>query len=824
MLLSKNINAKGLFDLQKGLFRLDNTNSLSISLDSGLQIGLGTTFEVSSTGSQTHSISLNGLFANNGALNLNNSNGKANLFLIGSGNTYFSGLGANALNEVTVNKSSLSDSVIFAVPFTVPSSFFTLSKGYFKLSGTYTLNNTFFKSASNSYSIPQNSAFVLDNPNVIISGQDAQMSLGGELNLNKGSMTVGLDSIERSIVYSNGSTIKIGSDPSVALSVGSGIHRLNPTDSISYTQSGGVITLGALAPVTTANRAVFDIGANNSRFNVSGGSIELKNPSTTFDDYYVQADSGTSSGVLLTINPINPAQNLFSLKTKKAIGSLTLNGTKNPAVDVLDTLTVLGDVNLAGAGADRFKLNSSKLKIGGNLNNNLANIDCMNYGSSIVVLNSAFNQSIQGSQNSNFKNLSIEKLAGTVYLNKPCYIDSNLRIVSNTLFDLSGNDLTIGQKGNIYSDNGVNDDILSFSSSKGLVNSGTGINPFGARLIRQIPASPTLPYIAKFPIGSPGSYTPSFVQLEGPNGVTVASNASIGIKVVPLEHPASEVKGRSLLKYWNINSQNITINADGVTPTFYYNNSEVFGNEAMYRILYYSPAWNDPSGYWQIDPGQTNNFVKISQNLFYPQQTMVLNGDWTAGPPEVAKAIYYSRADGDYNDPKTWSKVDFDYTGDTSNTIPNKRSDVVRIQNHKVTVSVNTALASSINVEAGTSGRKSGKLELLNGVYCIGDTLKVEPTATLIIGDSLGISNAPTLSGNVRTTVRQYSTAANYEYNGLKAQILGDGLPNLISSLIVSKPDTSALTLNKASLIADSLVINSGKLDLGAYTVKWKCR
>ncbi|HRS01779.1 MAG TPA: hypothetical protein P5545_04450, partial [Bacteroidota bacterium] len=420
-------------------------------------------------------------------------------------------------------------------------------------------------------------------------------------------------------------------------------------------------------------------------------------------------------------------------------------------------------------------------------------------------------QNIKGTQLTTFKVFSINKTSGKVSLLTPTRIETSLRFISNSIFDLTTNDLTISPSAKIYSDDGLTEDYTTFSANKCIVNSGSSSNPLqGGFLIKELPTNPSLPYEMQFPISTPNVYTPLRIRILS-NGATFGSAPKLKVKPVPLEHPSVEVPNVSLKKYWVVSSSDVNLNTKGGEIFGYYSSSEVAGNEGSYKVLLFSPSWNDAEGYWRIEPG-VNNYVNFNTKYWYSQQTSILNGDWTIGEANAGQATYFARADGDYNNPNTWSKVYYD--GAVSNTIPNKRSDRVRIQNHTITISNSTAPANIVAVETGTEGRTSGILKIQSDNFITGDTFRLESNAKLFIGHTQGIDIAPNLVGAIRTDIRQYSNAAIYGYWGSGSQTSGQGVPDIIRSFIVEKDPNTTVVLSKNSSITDSLVINSGILDL----------
>jgi len=80
--------------------------------------------------------------------------------------------------------------------------------------------------------------------------------------------------------------------------------------------------------------------------------------------------------------------------------------------------------------------------------------------------------------------------------------------------------------------------------------------------------------------------------------------------------------------------------------------------------------------------------------------------------------------------------------------------------------------------------------------------------ATLQIGSTAGITTTGA-TGNIQVTgTRTYSTSANYIYNGLAAQAVGNGLPATVSNLTINN-SVGDVTLAQATTISNTLTIGS---------------
>jgi len=94
--------------------------------------------------------------------------------------------------------------------------------------------------------------------------------------------------------------------------------------------------------------------------------------------------------------------------------------------------------------------------------------------------------------------------------------------------------------------------------------------------------------------------------------------------------------------------------------------------------------------------------------------------------------------------------------------------------------------------------------------------------STLGIGSPDGISLAPATTGNIRTTNRWYSTAANYVYNGAVNQAIGTGLPPLLRSMTVDNSGASGsntVVLDRPINATAGLSVLRGVYDMQVFSM-----
>ncbi len=811
--LLSNVYFIGSLQLNSGIFSLDNTNALQVDILGNLNITNNSSLIVSSTGSKTHTIKLAGNLTNNGSLDLNNSGGLGILNL--NGNTSSSFLGTSILNDlylVILNKSSSSNTVSFNTAFTAVSSFLTINGGIADFTGTYNLNNTLLTSSAGQITIPSIGGISISNPNINVIGQNANLVVGGLFNLSSGTFNVGTAGDNASLFYENNSRINIGGGN---LNIRRVLAR-NTTDNsalINFSLSSGTISLGIDRP-NVSIRGAFDIANTGSTYNWTGGSLYINQNCNSFalGDYYVLASSGTVTGGNLYFQPnVNTdPESAFKINTTHKINNLFMvddNTHRNPKIELTsNSATVSGTMTLVKRG---FTSNNLSLSLGGDLiNNTSSSLTGFNTGSGIFSFINGNTQYISGTTSTSFTNVSLVKTANDIILQQKIKLDGTFRFINDAIIDIKTYDITFGSNVLFYTNNAIEQ---SFTKDK-CIQQSMGLS--GGKVIQEFaPGSYLVDQL--LPIGTPGTPTRVYsgLNIKFINTSSVfQANASATVYAVQGEHPGVESVETSLKKYWKVSTSNIVESTEGMSLIFHYDASEVgITSDASYRVLWFYPQYPNSQGYWRVDPGTYGHQVEPNNKQFYSDGLSTINGDWTAGEAGAAIATYYSRANGNYNDPNTWSKISFNGTAAT--TAPNKKSDIVLINNKTVTLTANSNTFNLLEVQA------KGVLKFLDGNYLNGDTLRTLTGSKLDISDINGISQVGT-TGNVRTSVRDFSSSGVYIYSGtMTNQSVGSGIPSIVSGFVVNNSSSFTLNLTKVVTVSDSLVINSGSLDLGNYSV-----
>ncbi len=490
------------------------------------------------------------------------------------------------------------------------------------------------------------------------------------------------------------------------------------------------------------------------------------------------------------------------------------------------TMTVDGTLLMENSSTFHYQPNTT-LWVGGDWTNNGV------YGtnSHTVTFFGDEIQYINGSTSSTFWSLILNKTANDGILAIDTYIQKQLNLIKGSL-ELNNNDLYLVENANVLANGNLITtipdvgDMTSFNADRCILNiEGSGSNTYSGRIIKQFSAGTADGFKYLFPYGTPGRFTPAlieFIDADFNNGARIVS------KVIPREHPSVEESNASLKRYWVLGKSNINVSRAGATVKFRYYDDELPDGGAFiadYRVLWYYPSYNDPYGYWRIDPGYDADIVDYNVNkMFYSQAVNEIDGDWTIGEEQTARVTYFARQSGSYTDPLTWSKIGFNGDPITSPPYyPTKRTDMVRIQDHKVTVS--SATISPLNllsVETGTGGRASGTLTFLTNTTVTGDTMRVEADARLDICHPNGITLITSLpdNGMVQTAVRELNEDAIYNFIGTEdIQTTGDAIPSPVKQIGIYKEPGDSLKLSKPFIIKDKLILDNGIVDLSSHSI-----
>ena len=161
----------------------------------------------------------------------------------------------------------------------------------------------------------------------------------------------------------------------------------------------------------------------------------------------------------------------------------------------------------------------------------------------------------------------------------------------------------------------------------------------------------------------------------------------------------------------------------------------------------------------------------------------------------------------------------FYFTGGSSSVTFSQPAGTFTATRINITVDAGKAVTLNNNLNTGSYyGRQftvGGTLFCGTSIVSGSGQFFLNAGGTLGIGDTNGIASGTTASGNIQTTTsvsptRTFSSAANYIYNGIAAQVTGSGLPTTVASLTIS--NANGVGLSRDVLVNGTLTFTSGRL------------
>jgi len=411
------------------------------SATENLTIALGVTFQPTADINFT----LGGNLSNAGSLNSDNGTSQMDFIFNGTANQSVSGAGAlTEFNRITINSGNSANIVEFLPTnmTVIPAGFLTLTRGIAKISGTYTLTNTFFTPGGFTITINSDEGIWLNNPNVTVTAQTADVSLAGLLRITAGIFNVA-NVADYWLYYTTGAIITIEGG---TLNVGGAFFGNPFTSTVTYNQTGGIVTVNTLGNTGAfGDVPSFGIQSTGSIFNMSGGTIVLQRVNLTYTDFINVSTNSTVTGGTLqagnTSTPVPPFS--FWINSTPSIYNFTVNTTNTPTAEIRTNINVLNDVTIStGAGLDASTLNNN-LTVGRHFINN----GTFTQQAATVTFNGSVLQNIGGTSNTTFYNLTADNTAGPtttgITLQRPTTVTNILTLTSGHITTNSTNLLTL---------------------------------------------------------------------------------------------------------------------------------------------------------------------------------------------------------------------------------------------------------------------------------------------------------------------------------------------------------------------------------------------
>jgi fibronectin-binding autotransporter adhesin len=487
---SRKLVINGNYDVLQGIFSLRSTFPTDIYLGGTTTIDTDGTFNMSGTGTQTHTITIGGSIVNNGRLQLRATNHVANLIFSGAANASFTGTGSGGtvLNRVTLDKGTSQASVLM---FDVGGTVQTLTNNWLTLvDGTFDFNNEnsyTLSTAGTAYNIPAAARLKIDKGQVDIinaNNNAADLTLAGTLEVTGG--IVNINPLANNQNVNNDIEYAAAGTPSIivsggALYVNGSIRRPLTTlaGALVYNQSGGTVTVGGRNAAGVTTRGVFEIESNpGSNFTMTGGTLIVSRSSggSAYADIYINPATSSvlpAATIQIGMNTNTAVTTPLSLNIVPTIGNLAILGTTTKQfVDIRSS-----KLNLSGTlqinNNTELETNTLDVTIGGDLS--ILGTGIYNGtigGGNTTTFNGSGTQTGDLTATSTFQNITIDKAAGVATLNGTASIN-NLNILRGVL-SVSG---TLNVNGNIVNNStqvGNGFIILTGAATTHTITSGGG--------------------------------------------------------------------------------------------------------------------------------------------------------------------------------------------------------------------------------------------------------------------------------------------------------------------------------------------------------------
>lgn len=321
------------------------------------------------------------------------------------------------------------------------------------------------------YQLPAAASIEVKQGNLSISNSalilDGKLTVsGGTFDMSGGNNYVEYSSSGNAEIEVSAGTLTVGSQIRGGLLSDEGI--------LKYTQTGGTVIVGNNSAPET-DRGVFEIHNTGSEFTFTGGNLEIvrSNGSATRPALYLlPATSTIGSDMTIKLgNGSTPASQDFGIRSSEPIPNLVIDNSsgQNPTVTIwTEALEIQNDINIqAGTTLDA---DGNDVSVGGDIINN----GVYNAGSNTTYLNGTGDQTLSGSGNFNFYNLS-KTTNNVTNISKSIIVNNDLTIADGTFND---NDNRITLYGDLINNGtivygGSGDGIYMNGSSKQIF-SGTG--------------------------------------------------------------------------------------------------------------------------------------------------------------------------------------------------------------------------------------------------------------------------------------------------------------------------------------------------------------
>jgi hypothetical protein len=672
----------------------------------------------------------------------------------------------------------------------------------------------------------------------VTTGDGFVMQQGASVLLRGGNMTIG-DAANEHFQYETASNVTL-SDGSIMTVAGS-FRRRYITSSLNFSISGtcvlNAVNIGSTTDINN-RRAGFDIGAANSVFNQTGGTIKVMRPMDVATglkdpDYNNNSENFTVTGgtVQMGDSTVNTPVQPFTILSYPPFWNLDIQNTFTQSLTFGNNLTTIRN-DLTVRNKSTATLNGQNLNLGG---------DFITLGNGTFLLGTTGSRDITfiGDTSANpptkkyqtlslgnalsdkFFNISLNKPSGGQVILSPTLSNSNM-IITNEL------DFDIGNKGIIYTGTnrflqlGTNGTDVAAIQRLGLGHVAGEMRWWTGDGVQ----------IQNFPVGDTLQYTPAIFQSTAGNGtpglLSVTAYGSNHLDIVALRTAIGVDTTKNIYRYWR------------VIPTASLGYSLGSSGRTYSLSLQYIPG-NYPTGdvrnsadytlfehYIRVPDYPTAGTWDVTTLASYSDTTAVSTANDAFGDFLIAENVgrnFYSIANGDWNQPSTWSNTD--YTGAASIDYPRRYGDRIFIGNGKsVVLSLSNPNVRSVTIEKYNN--LPGSLAIQDDRFIKGISFILKDDCTIKTTDGYGFTSLGgplSTSGSIRSKNIRSFGVSRYEYNGVQNQSLGDGVPPVVKTLTInnnSNPYPYVSVVNSNLTVNDTLDIANGIFKLNATTLNLK--
>lgn len=324
-----------------GILQFEQTTARTLTASGNVTVDSGGNFSSNAAGTvTTHVLSVGGNLTNNGTLDFSTNTDTAGAgitFAAGAANVSFSGTGATTdVRTITVAKGAQATIVeLNTTNFTVRgvstdvAGYLTITSGTFKISGTFTITNRTF-AVTTTYTIATLGGIWLNNPNytVAATASGSGTTNNGLLRVTQGTYNIGIGAGDQmrggtgAFFTFEGGTINVSG-------------AFDPQSAVTYNQSGGTLNVGVVGN-SVSNFGTFELFSTTSTFIMSGGTINVINPSTgtTKVDYRNNAPTANTNitGGTVVIGATGaPSTSIYNVSGQ--MPSTTVNSTQTMRVN-----------------------------------------------------------------------------------------------------------------------------------------------------------------------------------------------------------------------------------------------------------------------------------------------------------------------------------------------------------------------------------------------------------------------------------------------------------------------------------------------------------